>query len=136
MVATKRQVVIVTGSRDWTDADAVYRRLSRYPKTSILIHGACPTGADRIADQVAREHRWTVLPVPFFAASPSDPRNDNRNAILIALGKAFLSTAQGRKHYDVTVEAFPPTVSRPSGTHNCMRLAREAGLPVFDKERP
>jgi hypothetical protein len=63
--------VLVTGSRDWTDRGAVYRALHHHvvdqhwekgydskgifvnwvkPDDFVLVHGACPTGADAIAD--------------------------------------------------------------------------------------
>lgn len=128
----KRQIVLVTGSRDWTDYEAVRRRLSRYPHGSILIHGDCPTGADMAADQYGRDNSWHVLPVPYFEATDG---NDNRNALLVAVAAAFVGTPLRRKYYEVTVEAFPPIENRPSGTRNCIRLAKEAGLRVEERER-
>lgn len=57
--------VLVTGSRDWLYwptiqlalADAARRAGSR-PVT--LVHGACPRGADFIADCVARAWGWQI----------------------------------------------------------------------------
>lgn len=47
--------VIVTGSRDWIDQPTIYHALNLYcarhlPDDLTLVHGACPTGADAIAD--------------------------------------------------------------------------------------
>ncbi|MFC9231059.1 SLOG family protein [Streptomyces decoyicus] len=53
--------VLVTGSRDWTDARRVeleiFRALyeTKTPhREAVLIHGACPTGADALAVEYAR----------------------------------------------------------------------------------
>ena len=49
--------VLVTGSRDWPDRDIVFRRLDALHAicpdghTFVVVHGDCPTGADRHARQ-------------------------------------------------------------------------------------
>lgn len=62
--------IIVTGSRDWSDFDAVRDALTvavygNLP--AVIVHGACPTGADAIASWWVRslgrnlgitEERW------------------------------------------------------------------------------
>jgi len=56
--------VLVTGSRDWTDVRIIEQALLPYfPATPgdpapVLVHGACPTGADKIADVAARFGGW------------------------------------------------------------------------------
>jgi hypothetical protein len=60
--------ILVTGSRDWTDsakiATEIFRCLyeMKTPHSeSLLIHGDCPTGADKLADDYARTtgmHIW------------------------------------------------------------------------------
>lgn len=45
--------VLVTGSRDWTDVDAIVSAFSQLQPT-LVIHGGNPNGADAIADGVAR----------------------------------------------------------------------------------
>lgn len=48
--------VIVSGSRDWTDEEPIVERLGNQLRHGefVLCHGACPTGADDIADRWAR----------------------------------------------------------------------------------
>ncbi|MFF3453276.1 SLOG family protein [Streptomyces sp. NPDC002730] len=59
--------LLVTGSRTWTDPDLIQgvigevlwlRRLR--PRDLLLIHGACPRGADAMADQFARDIGMSV----------------------------------------------------------------------------
>lgn len=56
--------ILVTGSRDWEDAATIRETLTSIvmgdmgPHT--LIHGACPTGADAIADRIATGWRWQI----------------------------------------------------------------------------
>jgi hypothetical protein len=52
--------ILVTGSRDWTDARSIELEMFRAlyeAKTpfseAVLIHGACPTGADALAEEYA-----------------------------------------------------------------------------------
>ena len=46
--------VLVCGSRDWKDYYAIKGELSKLPKHTLIIHGKCPTGADKLADKAAR----------------------------------------------------------------------------------
>lgn len=42
--------IIVTGSRDWTDRDLIWHELNqRATSNAVIVHGDCPTGADRMA---------------------------------------------------------------------------------------
>ena len=43
--------ILVTGSRDWWDAEVVSSALAKFGGSGdVLVSGACPTGADRIAE--------------------------------------------------------------------------------------
>lgn len=51
--------ILITGSRDWTDEAAIELALRSVIENSTdpvenhtLVHGACPTGADAIADRI------------------------------------------------------------------------------------
>lgn len=50
--------ILVTGSRDWTDREAIEEGITGYwwdagcSRDVTVIHGHCPRGADRIADEV------------------------------------------------------------------------------------
>lgn len=63
---TKCLTVLVSGSRYWTTAyhiRIIYRVLSRYPKGTILVHGAAP-GVDTIAGNLGKELGFSVRPYP------------------------------------------------------------------------
>lgn len=55
--------VLVTGSRDWDDRAAIDDMLTAltaanifHERLTVIVHGACPTGADAMADDWARWH--------------------------------------------------------------------------------
>ncbi len=52
--------IIVCGSRGWSDRTRIAERLGRLDPETVVVHGDCPNGADRIVDQ---EARWALLVV-------------------------------------------------------------------------
>lgn len=56
--------LLVTGSRDWSDAQAIVRELevvnAHEGEQVVLISGNCPTGADKIAEDVAVKFGWMI----------------------------------------------------------------------------
>lgn len=54
--------ILVTGSRDWTDWPKIYSVLEEYAWMGdvTLISGACPTGADKLAENFAQWIGWTI----------------------------------------------------------------------------
>lgn len=58
--------VLITGSRTWTDWEAIRTELKALPKDVIIIHGACPSGADYIADKIVKEELG-IEPKPYPA---------------------------------------------------------------------
>lgn len=113
--------VLVTGSRNWTDQDAVFIALQEQFGNCIqgfLVHGNCPTGADRFADD------WGNLQ-PGIAV-------DRDSAKWELYGKAagpIRNEAMVLRGADICL-AFPLGISR--GTRNCMLLAEKAGIPVLN----
>ena len=57
-------MVLVCGSRTWTDEQRVREELAALPADTIILHGACPKGADAIADRIARELGLAVEACP------------------------------------------------------------------------
>lgn len=117
--------VIVTGSRRWSDADAVGAALLEAWDEAlqagfdgiVVVHGACPTGADAMAaawaaaNGVSAEGWIAEWELQGRAAGPL------RNQHMVAAGAAVCL-------------AFP--LGRSAGTRDCMRRAVAAGIPVRD----
>jgi hypothetical protein len=117
-----RKRILVTGSRDWTDRDTIRTALVNAwidlgrPMTANLVQGECHLGgADQIAAEIWRGWGFPVEGHPAEMGPNGHVLGPKRNAHMVSLGA------------DVCL-AFPLPSSR--GTRNCMRLAREAGIPV------
>jgi SLOG family YspA-like protein len=113
--------VIVTGWRKHPDERIVYRRLdalwqARDPgEAFVVVHGDCPTGADRYAANWASQRHVTQerYPARDYGSWPAcGPR---RNSVMVAAGATV-------------VEAFPGPTSR--GTWDLIGKARAAGILV------
>lgn len=130
--------VLVTGSRDWADHDLVRDALvaARYQSgPMVIVHGACPNGADAIASWWARQFRHLDIteeahpaqghPTEDFGPWPGcGPR---RNAHMVSLGA------------DMALAFIGPCTKascrrpEPHGSHGatgCADLAEEAGIPT------
>lgn len=119
--------ILITGSRDWTDRAAIASAISDWLTSRgtsvagawpfpIVVHGGA-RGADRLADQVARNWGWT--PESHLADWDRYGRSagHRRNAVMVGLGA------------DVCL-AFP--LGQSPGTRGCMRRAEAAGIPVIN----
>ena len=119
--------ILMTGSRDWTDRDAVVRALSDATKNLTLpitlVHGAA-RGADSLA--AAQWLKWHQQWPAEYAAPEGHPAawrehgkraGHLRNAHMVSLGADILVTF-----------ALPTSV----GTFDCADKARAAGIPVVD----
>ncbi|HEY9353651.1 MAG TPA: SLOG family protein [Nocardioides sp.] len=117
--------VLVTGSRDWDDLTAIAAAIEQALIDSdgrpvLVVHGACPSGADRHADHYARWLRGRgcsvdVEPHPANWQLEGKRAGFIRNARMVNLGA------------DICL-AFIRNGSR--GASHTARLAEEAGIPV------
>lgn len=113
--------VIVFGSRLWTDVRAIMMRLVRLPFATTLVHGACPKGADDIAQRVWR--RWMLIDEPHPANWHPDGtfRTDydagfKRNEFMAVLGA------------DLAIGFRAP--GRSNGTDDMARRCLAHGIPL------
>lgn len=119
--------VIVTGGRRRTDRQRVWDELSVLLEEHgpfVLVHGACPIGADLFAHQWALAHR-EVTEVPYPAKWVRDDGTVDKGAGLRRNAEMMANGAD-------LVLAFPHPAGR--GTQHTMGLAREADIPI--KEIP
>jgi hypothetical protein len=114
--------ILVTGSRDWEDRAAIDGILTSlaaantfHGRTTVVVHGACPTGADAMADDWARWHA-ARSPLVEFERHPANWRANGkragfiRNAHMVNLGAdlclAFIKDgSRGTSHTAALAEA-------------------------------
>ena len=119
--------ILVTGSRDWADKDAIWSELAALAQAdpfATLVHGACPTGADAIADDW-----WTGFggdperhPADWSRGRKAGPE---RNAAMVALGADLCLAFIG----DCTSRRCRREDRHPShGASGCADLAEAAGI--------
>lgn len=131
--------ILITGSRDWTDRRAIEDILTAAGALAIasgqrlvVVHGACPTGADRIADAWARWHQnrgqaFDIEEHPARDFGPWPACGPRRNAHMVKLGAdacfAFIGPCTSPRCRRID----------PHGSHGasgCAALAEAAGIPT------
>ncbi|GGW15803.1 hypothetical protein GCM10018980_51480 [Streptomyces capoamus] len=116
--------ILVTGSRTWTDVGAIQKALAKAveaipaDRQIIVVHGACPNGADAIADQWARQYGATV---------ERHPANWRPNGVLDRAAGYRRNAEMVLSGADLCL-AFIRNIS-PGATH-CAATAERAGIPV------
>lgn len=129
--------VLVTGSRDWPKPATVFTALNAAQREAagrplVIVHGACPTGADDHARHWARAHQRHGEPV-IEDPHPADWRQHGpaggpiRNREMVQLGAdvclAFIGPCRKRSC----------TRPQPHGSHgasDCADMAKAAGITV------
>lgn len=109
-------MVVVCGSRDWTDAETIRRRLNRLPRNSLVITGGC-RGADQLAAALVpgASCRSEVI--------PADWKQYGKAAGMIR-NKAMID----RKPH--LVIAFRLEHAPSPGTRDTIQRARRRNIPV------
>lgn len=114
-------VIVVTGGRDYANRGRVEQEiLSRNP--ALVIHGACPRGADELADIVCRERGIGCQRFPADWDAHGRAAGPIRNRQMMLYAQRYVTPQES----EVLVLAFPGG----RGTANAKREARAAGLPI------
>lgn len=121
--------ILVTGSRHWRDAATLRTALTsawrRAGRPITIVHGACPTGADPIADTWAAEHEVAGITVEHW---PADWAKYGRAAGPLRNRAMLASVINGSCITEVL--AFP--LGPSPGTRGTMTAARALHLVVHD----
>lgn len=111
--------ILITGSRDWGDREAIWEALFPYGLDSwgvTLVSGACPSGADAIAEEIWKSWGMPVERHPADWKRHGKAAGFIRNQEMVNLGA------------DVCL-AFRKNYSR--GTTHCANAATMAGIPTI-----
>lgn len=108
--------ILVTGSRDWGD-EAIVRNALESLRVSwaTLVSGACPTGADAIAERLAEQWGWTIERHPAEWKKYGRSAGPRRNKEMVD------------SKPDICV-GFVKNNSR--GATGTLKMAEEAGIPT------
>lgn len=130
--------ILVTGSRDWTDAYAVGNALAEArdtprtdpapPSRMVLVSGACPTGADAIAEHYALLWGWIVERYPADWDQHGRAAGPKRNAEMVAAGADLCLAFIG---YCSSPRCARPGPHWSHGATGCADLAEQAGIPTI-----
>ena len=107
-------IVLVCGSRDWSDGNAIAERLDMLGRGTTIIHGAA-RGADRMAGKLAQAFGYVV------EEYPADWRGKGRRA-------GILRNLEMLDAKPDLVLAFQRNGS--TGTQHTIDEARKRGIPV------
>lgn len=110
--------ILVCGSRDWTDSNTIYQKLSRYPDNTIIIHGAA-RGADRLAGAAAKCLGMPVVEFPADWDRYGRAAGPIRNQQMLDEGKPDL------------VIACSDDLENSKGTKDMVTRSLKAKLPVI-----
>jgi hypothetical protein len=118
--------ILVTGSRDWPFPEVIAEeliRVSLIPQETtskiVLVSGACPTGADRMAEDWAEKWGWEIERHPADWSRYGKSAGFRRNKEMVDLGARYCV-------------AFIKNNSK--GASMTKRLATEAGIETFVTE--
>jgi len=116
--------ILVTGSRTWTNWAIIERELKRFPRGTILVHGAA-RGADSIAAEIAKRLGFERRGFPADWDTYGNSAGPIRNSQMLA--------EEHPDVFDVPLDlglAFTFDLERSKGTRDMVRKLRKARLPV------
>lgn len=128
--------VLLTGSRAWTNPDPIeeaLKTIARRHPDMVLVHGACPNGADNLADRIAERCGIEREPHPadWDNCGTDCPQRIHRK--IRANGTTYCPLAGPRRNRHMVElgadEALVFITGRSWGTADCLRRIKTAGIP-------
>lgn len=132
--------ILVTGSREWTDAQKVRDHLLLYSggRGTVLVHGDNRRGADRIAAGIAAEWPWVLEPHPANWIGPCrDTCRPGHRRTRWRDGVEYCPAAGNYRNQDMVdlgadvCIAFFSGGAVNRGTTDCASRAHKAGIRVI-----
>lgn len=121
------QKVLVTGSRDWTNREAIHRELSKFPPGTIVVHGAA-RGADTLADEVAKSLGFEVRPYP---VTKQDWEEIGKAAGVLRNSKMLTEEHPDKDGRAFTwCLGFSENLAESRGTKDMVKKTERAGIPT------
>lgn len=139
--------ILVTGSRDWRDEQKlrlvlVDEAILRLDSGVVIVHGACPTGADAMAAEWASNYgvpdephraKWEAPCRP--ECEPGHRRRGRDGAEYCPAAGSYRNQAMVDAGADVCVAFFQPGAPN-RGTSDCVRRAGAARIRVRREGAP
>lgn len=119
-------VVIVTGSRGYTDYGVIYDALEGAAPKLVIQGGA--RGADSIAKRWCHETGVSMLEVPALWDAYGKAAGTKRNELMLKVGMMLANA----KNIPLVVLAFP--IASSVGTRHMMKIAAKAGIEVRESD--
>lgn len=111
-------VILVSGDRNWTNIDTVYRELSKYREYAVtLVHGGA-RGLDSITHNIALEFGWETKEYLAHWDKFGKAAGPIRNQEMLD------------KERPNFLLAFHPNIESSRGTKDMVNRATKAGIPV------
>ena len=111
--------VLVTGSRKWTDYNAIYNRLAELPKDTIVIEGGS-SGADTLAGTAAYHLKLNRVVVQASWGKFGKGAGALRNRMMLDLKPDLVLGFR---------------IAQSSGTTDCLEEAKRRGIPLEVMDR-
>ncbi len=125
-VLEPQHAVVITGSRDLQRWEPVYALLNQWPQRTLIIHGACPTGADHYAAAYAAERFMPAVAMPAqWGRDGNRSAGPKRNGAMVRLAMALRDCG-----WVVECHGFP--VGKSRGTRGCMGAFEAQGFKVVE----
>lgn len=114
-------VVLVCGSRDWSDFNLIDHLLASQLKPGDTVrHGDCPRGADEMASAWCSQNGYKQDPMPADWDTHGKAAGPIRNAAMLA-----------KEPTPTVVLAFMANPKWSPGSGNMVQQAEKAGVPVI-----
>jgi len=113
--------ILVCGSREWTNVEAIRKALRlrcKKSKHTTILHG-CAKGADQIAEDIAQEFGYGIMGFEADWATHGKAAGPIRNSEMLSRGEPNV------------VLAFSYDLKESRGTADTVRKAKKAGVSVF-----